>query len=140
MNYLANKDLGYAKEKVLVVATNKNIKEGKQLANLFRTEVLKNPAVIDAAVSVFSLAETPWAELGFTDDKKVYKSFQYNSIDPHFIPAMQIKMAMGRAFNPGNTADLSTAAIVNEAFVKEFGLTSPIGKKLPGPLINRSSV
>lgn len=133
MNYLAEKDLGYQKEKRMVIATSRPLKEGMEIANLYRTEVLKNPQVIDAAVSAFSFAETPWVELGFTDDKNVYRSFQYNSIDPHFIETMQIKMASGRGFEAGNTADVSSSAIVNEAFVKEFQLSDPIGKKLPGP-------
>ena len=133
MNYLADKDLGYQKEKVVVVATNKTMKEAIPLANLFRTELLKSPQVVDASVSVYSFAETPWVELGFTDDKKVYRSFQYNAIDPHFIPAMQVEMAAGRSFMAGNSADFSSDAIVNEAFVKEFQLVDPIGKKLPGP-------
>ncbi|MEP7376966.1 MAG: ABC transporter permease [Chitinophagaceae bacterium] len=137
MNYMADKDLGYQKEKVVVVATSKSLKEGIPLANLYRTVLLKNPQVIDAAVSVYSFAETPWVEIGFTDDKKVYRSFQYNAIDPNFIPAMQIKMAAGRSFTAGNAADFSSAAIVNEAFVKQFKLTDPIGKKLPGPFDQR---
>ena len=133
MKYMASKDLGYDKEKVVVVATSKTIKEGVALGNLYKAALSKNPQVIDAAVSVYSMAETPWVELGFTDDKKVYRSFQYNAIDPDFIPAMQIKMAAGRSFVAGNSADLSSSAIVNEAFIKEFQLTDPIGKKLPGP-------
>lgn len=133
MKYLADKDLGYDKEKVVVVSTNKSLREGTKLGNLFKTEVMKNAQVIDATVSVYSFAETPWIEMGFTDDKKVYKGFQYNSIDPYFIHAMKIEMATGRPFRTDNPSDVSSAAIVNEAFVKEFGLTDPVSKKLPGP-------
>lgn len=133
MKYMAGKDLGYDKEKIVVVATSKTIKEGVPLANLYRTELLKHPQVIAATVSVYSFAESPWIEMGFTDDKKVYRSFQYNAIDANFIPSMQIKMSAGRSFIAGNTADISSSAIVNEAFVKEFQLENPVGKKLPGP-------
>src|SRR5688500_10118796 len=45
---------------------------------------------------------------------------------------MNIKMAQGRNFEENNTADVAGSIIVNEAFVKEFGITDPIGKKV-GP-------
>ncbi len=132
MNYLKNKDLGYNKEQVIVVQTNKTIKEGLPLYNLYKTELLKNPQVADIAFSLYAFTETPWIALGFTDDKKVYKSFQYNMVDEHFLPAMGIKVISGRGFDGQNPADLTTAAVVNEAFVKEFALGDAVGKKLPG--------
>jgi putative ABC transport system permease protein len=45
---------------------------------------------------------------------------------------MKIEIVEGRNFSPSNSADINSAAIVNQAFVKEFGLIDPIGKKLPG--------
>jgi putative ABC transport system permease protein len=98
MKFMTGKDLGYDKEKVVVVSTSKSISEGIQVGSLYRAALMENPQVVDATVSVYSFAETPWVEMGFTDDKKVYRSFQYNAIDPNFIPAMQIKMSAGRSF------------------------------------------
>jgi putative ABC transport system permease protein len=132
MKYLRTKDLGYQKEQVVVVSTNMSRKDGLAFAQNYRTQLLKHPQIADAGISLFSLAETPWVELGFTDDKKVYKSFQYNAVDPNFTNMMDIEIIEGRNFSPENTADKNTAALVNEAFVKEFGLKDPIGKKLPG--------
>jgi putative ABC transport system permease protein len=132
MKYLKNKDLGYNKEQVVVVQTNKQRKEGTPLANLYRTELLKYPAIKDAAVSVYSLSESPWVSLGFTDDKKVYHDFQYNSVDAYWLKMMNIETVQGRLFSEDNPADIGSSAIVNEAFVKEFNLQDPVGKKLPG--------
>jgi putative ABC transport system permease protein len=132
MKYLKTKDLGYNKEQVVVIQTNKQRKEGTPLANLYRTELLKHPEVKDAAVSVYSLAEAPWVGLGFTDDKKVYHDFQYNSVDAYWLKMMNIETVQGRLFSADNPADIGSSAIVNEAFVKEFNLQNPVGKKLPG--------
>lgn len=132
MNYLKNKDLGYNKEQVIVVQTNKSVRDGLPLAALFRTELLKNPQVSGISASLYSFAESPWATLGFTDDSKVYKSFQYNMVDEHFLPSMGVKLVSGRLFDTKNPADRTTAAVVNEAFVKEFNLGEAVGKKLPG--------
>lgn len=132
MNYFKNKDLGYNKDQVVIIQTNLPRADGLPLAERYRTELLKHPEVVDGAVSLFSFAESPWVTLGFTNEKKVYKSFQYNAVDANFIKAMNIKIKEGRNFDVNNTADRTNAAIVNETFVKEFGLTDPIGKKLPG--------
>lgn len=133
MNYFKNKDLGYNKDQVVIIQTNLQRKEGGLLADRYRTELLKHPETVDAAVSIFSFAETPWVTLGFTNEKKEYKSFQYNAIDANFIKAMNIRIKEGRSFDPANTSDFTQAAVVNEAFVKMFGLKDPVGKKLPGP-------
>jgi putative ABC transport system permease protein len=132
MSYLKNKDLGYNKDQVIVVETNKTIKDGMPLAELYKIELFKNPQVADVSVSLYSFAETPWVNLGFTNEKKVYKSFQYNMVDANFLQSMGVKPVRGRMFDKNNPADRTTAAVVNEAFVKEFNLGDAVGKKLPG--------
>jgi len=132
IHFLKNKDLGYAKDQVIVVSTNKGRQAGMPLAHLYRNEISKLPEVVDAGVSVFSMAENSWAELGFTDDKKVYRAFQYNAVDPDFISTMKLKVVQGRAFATSGSADENSSALVNEAFVKYFNIADPIGKKLPG--------
>jgi len=133
MHYLQTKDLGYKKNQVVVIETNKPRKVGMPLAALFRNELLKHPQVLNASVSAFSFVETPWVQLGYADEKKQYQSLQYNAVDPYFIPAMGIRVIEGRNFTPGNSADLYSTALVNEAYLKAFNITDPIGKKLPGP-------
>jgi putative ABC transport system permease protein len=133
MNYFKNKDLGYNKDQVIVVQTNLPRIEGIPLAELYRTELLKHPEALDATISMFSFSETPWVTLGFTNEKKEYRSFQYNTVDAGFTKAMNLKMKEGRSFDPANTSDITNAAVVNETFVKAFALKDPVGKKLPGP-------
>lgn len=132
MAYFQSKDLGYNKEQMIIVPTNKPRREGLPLAQLYRAQLLKLPQVESVTTSVFSFAQTPWATLGYTDDKKVYRSFQANFIDPHFIQTMNIPLVQGRNFQEANTADVTGSIIINETFAREFGLTDPIGKKV-GP-------
>src|SRR5206468_825402 len=89
----------------------------------------KYPQVLDVSAAAFSFAETPWATLGFKDDKNIYRSFQFNQVDPYFTQAMKIQMLQGRSFQPNNTADINNSVVVNEALVKKFGLQNPVGKK-----------
>jgi putative ABC transport system permease protein len=62
----------------------------------------------------------------------VYRTFNYNSIDDEFIPEMKMEIATGRNFSDDIPSDKRRSMIVNEAFVKMFGWTDPIGKKIPG--------
>lgn len=128
MNYLQNKNLGYNKDQVIIVPTNKGRADGFSLAQLYKNELAKYPQVQNVSASTFSFAEAPWATLGYADDKKQYHSFQYNEIDASFIETMQIPIVQGRSFSPENSADTNNSILVNEAFVKEYGLKDPVGK------------
>jgi putative ABC transport system permease protein len=45
---------------------------------------------------------------------------------------MNLQIVSGRNFLKDNPADITNSMLVNEALVKEYGWTDPIGKKLPG--------
>jgi putative ABC transport system permease protein len=131
LNFLKNKDLGFNKEHIVVVATNKDRRTGFPLAALYRNLIEQNPDIISTTTSLYSMGEYGWMNLGYTDNQNVFRSFKFNVIDTDFIPAMGIKMKVGRAFSADNPAD-SNYIIVNEALVKEYGWTNPIGQRLPG--------
>ena len=131
LNYLRTKDLGYNREHIVVVQTNKSRLEGTKLARLFRTQIQKNPQVTGVTTSLYGMAEYGWMTLGYTDNKNVFRQFQFNAIDEDFISVMGLKVIRGRAFLKGNPTD-SNNILVNEALVKEYGWADPIGQRLPG--------
>ncbi len=137
IRYFQEKDLGYDREHVVVVPTNMNRQEGTPLAERYRTALLTHSEVAAASVDLYSFAETPWVTLGFTDEQKAYQSFQYNMVGPHFVETMKLHVKEGRAFDPAVTSDLAQGALVNEAFVRHFGISDPVGKKLPGRFPSR---
>ena len=132
IRYFQEKDLGYDRDHVVVVPTNLSRPDGIPLAERYRTALLTHPEVAAASVDLYSFAETPWVTLGFTDEQKAYRSFQYNMVDPYFVETMKLRLKQGRAFDPAVTSDRAQAALVNEAFVRQFGLEDPVGQKLPG--------
>jgi len=132
LNYLRNKDLGYQKEQVVIIPTNKPRLKGMELAELYRNELMKQPQVAGATVSLMSFSETPWIGIGYSDDKNVYRNFQFNAVDPYFLKTMGIQLTQGRDFSANDPADYTSAMIVNEALVKQFGWKEGVGKKLPG--------
>ena len=132
LSYLRSKNLGFDKEHVLIVPTNKSRAEGMPMAERFKDELSKDPQIISSAISLFSFSEPGWMNLGYEDDKKVYRNFRMNAVDADFVKTMDLKILSGRDFAKNNPADVANAMLVNEALVKEYGWTDAIGKKLPG--------
>lgn len=132
MRYIQHANLGYDREHIVVIPTNKPRKEGKVLADRYKGELLKNPQISSITTSLFSFAEAGWINLGYEDDQKVYRNFRMNAVDADFIPAMKLEIIQGRNFSTDHPADMANAMIVNEKLVKEYGWVDPIGKKLPG--------
>jgi putative ABC transport system permease protein len=131
LHYLQTKDLGYNKEHIIVVETNKSIKEGNLLAMRFEHAIQKNPEVMSSTTSLYSMAEPGWITFGYTDSKNVFRQFSANLVDADFVNTMGLHLIKGRAFSKDNTAD-SNYILVNEALVKEYGWNDPIGQRLPG--------
>ncbi len=131
MKYISSKDLGYNKEHMVIIPTNKPGTEGRDLATRFTNEIDANPQVIGSTTSWYSFIEAGWMNLGYLDDKNIYRTFRMNLVDPDFIPTLGLKLVAGRNFLKKNTAD-SNAIIVNEALVREYGWKDPIGQRLPG--------
>jgi len=129
MNYLQHKDLGYKKDQVIIIPTNKKRAEAYPLTHLYKIELSKYPEVLGTSASIYSFSETPWVNLGYSDDKKGYHSFQYNEVDASFIETMQIPILQGRSFQTQNPADTNNSIIVNETLLKEYGIKDPIGKR-----------
>jgi putative ABC transport system permease protein len=131
LNYLRNKNLGYNKEHVVIVPTNKRRVEGNALGKRLELAIQQNPNVVSTSTSMYSMAESGWMSLGYNDDQNTFRQFRFNAIDESFIPAMGLQVIEGRNFLKNNTADSNTI-IVNEALVKQYGWKEPIGQKLPG--------
>jgi len=131
LRYLQTKDLGFNREHVVVVPTNKSRQEGNLLAQRFKLAIEKNPEVINSTTSLYSMAQYGWMNLGYMDDKNVFRQFRFNAIDVDFVNTMGLTVLKGRNFSKGNTSD-SNYILVNEALVKEYGWKEPIGQHLPG--------
>lgn len=132
LDFFRNANLGYDKENILVVSTNKSRGEGLPLARRFKEELTKDPAVISSSVALYSFSEPGWINLGYEDDKAVYRNFRMNAVDEDFISTMNLQIMAGRNFDVANDADFNNGMLVNETLVKEYGWKDPIGKKLPG--------
>ncbi len=128
IDFLVNKDLGYQTDAIVVVPTNMSGDEANTFSELYVAEVKKQPEVAAASWSTLSFAENGWINAGFTDGKNSYREFAVNIVDPGFLETHDIQIIEGRDFLLGSASDAQNGVLVNETFVKRFGLQNPIGK------------
>lgn len=133
LKYVKEKSLGYNRENVLVIPTNLIGEEGLRMANLFRNNIKGIRDVAGSSIVMYNLAEFPWATIGYFDNTKTYRDFQFNAVDDKFLKLMNIEILKGRDFS--SSAD--SGLIINETLAREYGWTDPIGKTLPGPFTYR---
>ena len=132
MNYLQKKDLGFQRERVVIIPTNNQRDKATLIADRFRQEILKSPEAESMSTVMLSFNEPGWVAIDYTDSKRNNRGFRLNSVDADFLPTMDIKLISGRNFSKDNPADTENSMIVNESLVKDYGWKDPIGKKLPG--------
>src|SRR5215203_1095692 len=131
LHFLQTKDLGYNREHVIIVPTNMKRKDGNVLAQRFKIAIEKNPEVVSATTSLYSMASYGWMSLGYMDDKNVFRQFRFNAVDADFVNTMGLQLVQGRSFSKDNPTD-SNFILVNESLVKQYGWKEPIGQHLPG--------
>jgi putative ABC transport system permease protein len=138
LRYIQNRKLGFNKEQVVIVKKTDDI--GNQIP-AFRQELLKNPKVLNAT-NTNNLIGNEFGnsayKLAGTTGEETHLLWTYRT-DPYFVETYQIEMADGRYYKEDRQAD-KQSAVINEAAVKDLGLTDPVGKQIVaiGPTPDRS--
>ncbi|CAN5439989.1 ABC transporter permease [soil metagenome] len=135
LRYMQNKSLGFNKDHVIVMNYDNSL--GPQY-EAFRTDLLKNPEIKEAARS----SRVPSGRLldsqnaGTLDGsgavQPIKADLKFVTTDLGFIPAYDIKMAAGRNFSRAFGTDTGNF-VINEAAVEMLGWKTPenaIGKDL----------
>ena len=139
LNFLQHKNLGYDKENVLIVpmqtgdskGVREVVKKGFEKAGLLENEIRAIPEVVSSGIASHTFEPGTWTQIGYEDENDQTKYFYYNTVGGHFIPTMNIKILSGRNFQANNLSDEKRSIIVNESFIKEFGLTQGVGERIP---------
>ncbi|MBS1600587.1 MAG: ABC transporter permease [Bacteroidetes bacterium] len=141
IHYMKSKNPGFNKDNVIVVDAN-GISNTKNLYRLFKQELSTNPAIAGMASAELGLgANTGWSKSGFKyngKDKGVMEYF----VDHDYINVLGLTILAGRNFDSSVSTDTTTAVIVNEAMVRDFGWTlqNAVGQRLTGYSDNMTPV
>ncbi|MGH7494331.1 MAG: ABC transporter permease [bacterium] len=140
LQYLQDKNLGFAKEQVLVLRKAYAL-IGKY--ETFKQELLQNPSVLSAAISHTIPGELFGLNGYRFENDPPEKSYSMNVLyaDYDFVKTMGMEVIAGRDFSREFATDTS-AVLLNEAAVRLLGWSDPVGKQLllPGNKTWRGAV
>ncbi|HEY4876549.1 MAG TPA: ABC transporter permease [Puia sp.] len=119
-HFLMNQKLGYNDKDLVVVNLDRGA--GKQLTDIFKTELLKNSSI--KVVGAHNRGRQ--GTVAKVDGKEI--QFDYDQIDDQYFSALQIPVIKGRNFSSDFPSDSTHSILVNETFVREAGWKDPIGK------------
>lgn len=131
LHYVLNSDLGFNKNQMLTFhIDSRNVRE--QVPAL-REALLQNPTLKAVASAGNPIGNNDIGMMDYSVEKNGVLNEHSNlayalTIDPDFIPAMQIKMLEGRNFSKDMATD-NNNAVVNETFLKRQGWVTGIGKR-----------
>ncbi len=132
MTLLKEKNLGFDKERTIIIETNANRENDKQLYNTFKNELSGFPEIKSLAASSNTFG-IRWSRFGFSEQSGTFRSFYANIVDYDYIKTLGIKLKSGREFSREFTVDETQSIVVNEELMKYFGWDTIEDKKLPGP-------
>ena len=131
LHYLRAKNLGFNQEDVVVLRNSSLDNGGHALVERLRNVLSGHPEFLNVSGSSNTFASI-WAQMGFPDENNAFRQFFQQTVDFNYLETMQVELVEGRGFSLDFSTDSSEAIVVNEALVKYFGWTDPIGRKLPG--------
>ena len=132
LDFLENKDLGFAEESIVSLSTVASISEGQEIAERLRFRLAGNPAVISLTSATMLFDQDGWARLGYEALDGTYKRHYVNVVDHDFVRTLQLRILAGRDFDQNQPGDIDRAVIVNQAFVAAHNWDDPLNSTLPG--------
>ncbi|MBU8892180.1 MAG: ABC transporter permease [Bacteroidales bacterium] len=125
IRYIMNKNLGFDKEKVVVVDRIFSLRENMQI---FIDEVKKMPEVKNVSLSGSEIQGGFYFGVMLQKDaNSEILTTRGMIVDDFFVKTMGLEIADGRDFS--DQFDDSLKVLVNEAFVKEFDFKEPVGAR-----------
>ncbi|MEO5978723.1 MAG: ABC transporter permease [Chryseolinea sp.] len=128
MEYVTSKDLGFAKDQVIVIPTQAGwSKASDQAVVRFRTKLQQNPGVLGVA-GVSSSFNRGSNRFGYKIKGEFKDAYVYG-VDPNYISLLGMTILEGRNFDERIAAD-SNAVVVNEALVRDMKWKDPLTEHL----------
>ena len=119
-NYLTTEKLGYD-DSNLVGVEKGNLTRDQ--AALFKTELLKNPNILDVTFKNGG----SWGTVAKVNNDSTIQ-FAYETVDEYYLQLLKVPILQGRNFSRDFPGDSSHSILVNETFAKKAGWKNPVGQ------------
>jgi putative ABC transport system permease protein len=132
MDFMRTKDLGFVSDQILVVKAPEDSVTAQNIG-YYKSELGKHKSISQVSVGGFAsnLGTTdPYASPVFVNRKGVERQMIIPTItvDKDYPSVLQLRMKAGKSFGDFEGASVKGKVLVNEAFVKQSGMQSPIGE------------
>ena len=135
MNHILNKDLGFDKERMLIIDYNYDEKVNYK-REVLKTEMEANPDVLSSAFSRSlpgSYFPNAGTEIQMPDGEKLVMNGQpIFQVGIDFVNHFGLKLVAGRSYSRDHPSDTIGGLVINETAARQYGYTNPadiIGKK-----------
>jgi putative ABC transport system permease protein len=135
LHYVRSADLGFTADQIITLWTPADFPDQFTLRATFKERLLQHSGIEKVTYSYGNpgdhVPDSPMLEINGTN-----KSVKVILIDEDYLDVMGITLAQGRGFSldsPGdrwNPATRISGALINESMVSEFGMDSPVGKRI----------
>jgi len=130
--HLLRFDLGFRPEQVVVLDLRQltpRFQTSSRFFPVLKSRLLGHPGILSVSgaasgMSSWSARVVKQKESGQTGLVRL------NEVDPDIRETLGLQLSQGRWFSPDYPSDASEAIVVNEAFVRFFSLSSPVGRPL----------
>jgi len=133
MNYIQNRELGFDKEQIVYLRLTEDMIKQKDVI-IKQLETI--PGITYASTCDFMPGQ-PYSQriltVNVNGEEKTHQVY-HTKVSNEYLKTLGLEVFQGRDFTMDNQAD-HNKFIVNEAFLKEYGITEPLGMLLDGAQI-----
>ncbi len=135
IRFIRNTDIGINTEQLVLVPFQ--TPENAAKYEVFRSELLKNPAILGVTASTNKVTGGVHAWRSYmVDPAKGMTNVSTVTVGYDFFETVEARVLEGRSFSRDFPSDLTGAYIVNEAAVELLGLEKPVGSFMFGMAFN----
>ncbi|NBA85434.1 ABC transporter permease [Emticicia sp. CRIBPO] len=144
LQFSEKKDLGFNREQVVTVHIDDRSLRSK-IASL-KDQLMKSPLIEDVAAAGNPIGNNNLGQSSYNFEKADGsmatngKIVQELTVNPSFVPTMDIKMKLGSNFSENKPTEVTDAALINETLMKELGFSNPLGKRIQVKINNEGVV
>ena len=130
MNFIQTQELGFNKAQLLYLRLSDELVQQK---DAILTKLENTPGVVSANTCDFVPGQAYSQRILSVDvnGEQVSHQIFHTKVSEDYLKTLNLEIIEGRDFHKGRQAD-QLNFIVNETFVKEYGITNPLGKIVDG--------
>jgi putative ABC transport system permease protein len=134
LRFMTTVDLGYDPSDIIIVDTqvpsgNEAAPEAESLLEVFRNELRSDVRVVAVSADSGTVGTRYGGVTRRYKKDGVEHTVEAFQVDRDYLRLLNLPLVMGRDFSLERAVDAREGILVNEAFVKDFELENPVGKR-----------